>query len=296
MALTLVPLAGPTLPTPTLPGLAFSQAISSFRLAAGKSLRAEIISGLLGKQRDRLEIAAQIIGQRIDRAVDHVRAVVAVAQRIAVGRRLHRALDAGHARLAGDVLDHHRLAERLAHALGERAREAVRRTAGEIRHDHRDRARRIGLRAGDMRQRRERGGACRQAEKCSARKCHDVVLSMHQSGLFSSGLMPGELDHLGPFLGFVGEELAEFRRRSRSHGPAQVVEPRLDLRIGEAGIDLAVERLDDRPAACCAARRCRTARSPRSPARTRRWSARPAAPRARARSSPPSARSLPARM
>ena len=127
------------------------------------------------QQRDRLEIAAQIIGQRIDRAVDDVRAVVAVAQRIAVGRRLHRAFDAGHARLAGDILDHDRLAERLAHALGERAREAVRRTAGEIGHDHRDRPRRIGLRTGDIRQRRKRGGACRQAEKCSARKCHDVT-------------------------------------------------------------------------------------------------------------------------
>src|SRR6266853_1231449 len=38
-------LPGPEVPTETLPGLAFSQAISSFRLFAGKSLRPTISDG-----------------------------------------------------------------------------------------------------------------------------------------------------------------------------------------------------------------------------------------------------------
>src|SRR5262249_35105339 len=54
-----------------------------------------------------------------------------------------------------------------------------------------------------------------------------------------------ELDHLRPPLGLLNDELVEFRRRHRQNRAAQVLEPPLDLRISERGIDLAVEQIDD---------------------------------------------------
>ena len=55
----------------------------------------------------------------------------------------------------------------------------------------------------------------------------------------------GRPDHLAPLLGFVGDELSEVGGRARKHRAAQIGEPRLHLGIGEAGIDLLVELLDD---------------------------------------------------
>ena len=55
----------------------------------------------------------------------------------------------------------------------------------------------------------------------------------------------GELDHLRPPLGLLGDELAELRGRHHQNRAAQVLEPPLDLRIGERGVDLAVEQIDD---------------------------------------------------
>jgi hypothetical protein len=56
----------------------------------------------------------------------------------------------------------------------------------------------------------------------------------------------GGPDHLVPFLGFVGDEPAEVGGRAGERHAAEVGQPRLDLRIGERGVDLGVERLDDR--------------------------------------------------
>ena len=56
----------------------------------------------------------------------------------------------------------------------------------------------------------------------------------------------GGPDHLGPFLGFIADELAEVVRRARKHHAAEVGEPRLHLGIGKRGVDLGVEFLDDR--------------------------------------------------
>src|ERR1700726_1950221 len=54
-----------------------------------------------------------------------------------------------------------------------------------------------------------------------------------------------ELDHLGPFLGFVGNELAEIGwRAGKCHG-AEIGKPLLQRGIGKAGIDLLVEPVDD---------------------------------------------------
>src|SRR6266436_579875 len=55
----------------------------------------------------------------------------------------------------------------------------------------------------------------------------------------------GELDHLAPLLGFVGDELAEIGRRAGKRHCPEVRKPRLQRGIGEASIDLPIEPLDD---------------------------------------------------
>src|SRR5258707_13558727 len=52
-------------------------------------------------------------------------------------------------------------------------------------------------------------------------------------------------DHFAPLLGFVGDELSEVGRRAWKHGAAQVSEPSLDLGIGESGVELVVELVND---------------------------------------------------
>ena len=54
----------------------------------------------------------------------------------------------------------------------------------------------------------------------------------------------GEFDHLGPLLGFVGNQLFKIGRREREHGATEIGKPRLDLGISEASVDLVVELLD----------------------------------------------------
>jgi hypothetical protein len=54
-----------------------------------------------------------------------------------------------------------------------------------------------------------------------------------------------EFDHLGPLLSLLGDQLIEIRRRARKRGRAQLCGAGLNLRIGEGGIDLAVELVDD---------------------------------------------------
>src|SRR5262245_59811521 len=54
-----------------------------------------------------------------------------------------------------------------------------------------------------------------------------------------------ELDHPGPLLGFVGDELAEVRGRAGKHCTAQGGKSRLRPGLGEDRIDLLVEPLDD---------------------------------------------------
>src|SRR5262245_53507758 len=54
-----------------------------------------------------------------------------------------------------------------------------------------------------------------------------------------------ELDHLAPLLDFVDDELAELGGRTRKHRAAQVREPRFHLWVGESGVDLSVELIDE---------------------------------------------------
>src|SRR5262245_10863168 len=52
-------------------------------------------------------------------------------------------------------------------------------------------------------------------------------------------------DDIAPFLGFVGDELAEVGRRAWKCGGAPLGKPRLHLGIGKGRVDLRVEFLDD---------------------------------------------------
>ena len=56
----------------------------------------------------------------------------------------------------------------------------------------------------------------------------------------------GGSDHLGPFLGFITDELAEIARRAWKHDAAEIGEPCLYFRIGERCVDLNVEFVKDR--------------------------------------------------
>src|SRR5262245_27907111 len=55
----------------------------------------------------------------------------------------------------------------------------------------------------------------------------------------------GRADHLGPLLGFVGNELAEVGRRACERVATRLSHPCFDLRIGERGVGLLVELVDD---------------------------------------------------
>ena len=98
-------------------------------------------------QAHRREILERLVGQlgeemRVDRDL----ADVGDQQRVAVGRRLH---DLGHAidaARAAHVLHHDRLAQRIGELAADQARHRVGKSAGRVRHDDPDRARRIVLR------------------------------------------------------------------------------------------------------------------------------------------------------
>src|SRR5271169_6092259 len=80
-------------------------------------------------------------------------------------------------------------------------------------------------------------------------------------GRRSIGPEIGGPDHLAPFLGFRRYMLSEVGRRADKYRGAEFGQPRLQLWIGEAGIDLQIELVDDldrclagradtKPAAC----------------------------------------------
>src|SRR6185437_1682525 len=54
----------------------------------------------------------------------------------------------------------------------------------------------------------------------------------------------GNIDHLGPFLSFVGDQRSELSRRSRQRHAAEVSETGLHLRVVESRVDLLVELVD----------------------------------------------------
>src|SRR5262249_60199464 len=59
-------------------------------------------------------------------------------------------------------------------------------------------------------------------------------------------LHAGEPDHLGPFLGFLRDELAKVGRRACKQRTSQVGEAFLYIGVAQSCIDLCVELLDNR--------------------------------------------------
>src|SRR6516165_11683522 len=69
-----------------------------------------------------------------------------------------------------------------------------------------------------------------------ARRFRETDVSEYWIGTAASvRLDVGRADHLAPLFGVLGDELAELSGRHRQWNAAQVCEPLLDLRIGEAG-------------------------------------------------------------
>src|SRR5262245_34321467 len=75
----------------------------------------------------------------------------------------------------------------------------------------------------------------------------NVIESSFRSSAETSSLRldVGGPDHLAPFLGVVGDELAELERRPRQRRAAEVSETDLHLRVVESRVDLLVELVDD---------------------------------------------------
>jgi hypothetical protein len=80
-----------------------------------------------------------------------------------------------------------------------------------------------------------------------------VIAAIRRSGVTeypdrSAGLVRryvSRSNHLSPFLGFLSEVFSEIRRRTGKYHGTKLREPRLELSIGEARIDLGVELIDD---------------------------------------------------
>jgi hypothetical protein len=138
--------------------------MNSWKLLAGRSFLVTQHHRVGAAHADRLEVLLAVVGQRlVERDVDRERAHVGEQQRVAVGRRLGRLVDADRATGAADILDDELLTERLAHALAQHAGQSIGRPAGGERDDHRDGLGRIGLRHGDGRQREAGGqGRCKK--------------------------------------------------------------------------------------------------------------------------------------
>src|SRR5262249_15854987 len=58
-------------------------------------------------------------------------------------------------------------------------------------------------------------------------------------------LVVGRPDHLAPLRGLGGNELCKGAGRARKSSATEFGQPRLDLGIGKAGVDLGVELVDD---------------------------------------------------
>jgi hypothetical protein len=74
------------------------------------------------------------------------------------------------------------------------------------------------------------------------------LISKHYGTSYWHGLLGFDLGRpyqVAPLFGFVGDELAKFGRRAWKRRAAELGEPRLDLRIGEAGVNFPLEPVDD---------------------------------------------------
>ena len=111
---------------------------------------------IVREQRHRLEVVQDVIWERVDRAVYDVRVPGADADRVAVGRRSGGSAHADGPSRPGHILNDNGMAKRQLHAFSHDAGERIGGTSGGERHNHRDRARRIGLAS-------HASGSCEQA-------------------------------------------------------------------------------------------------------------------------------------
>jgi hypothetical protein len=146
----------------------FLEVVRRQGLAADENQRA------VGVKRNRREILLHVVGQIVQRCVHHVRRPDAQSERVAVRLCVGDAGKADTAGRAADIFDDDWLAECLLHVRGQNPAAYVERTAGSERHDDSDRARRIGLRSRDFRQRRKHSGVL---QKITARKSHYATRS-----------------------------------------------------------------------------------------------------------------------
>jgi hypothetical protein len=87
---------------------------------------------------DWLQVVQQIVPQRIHRAIDDMRAPVADAESVSVGRRVNCTANTDATASPGDVLDDDWLIEALAHGSSNGASDRVRGAAGRERDDECD--------------------------------------------------------------------------------------------------------------------------------------------------------------
>ena len=127
----------------------------------------------------------------VERCVDRVRGHHLHQNGVAVRLRAHDRFGADIAAGARPILDDELLAETLAGRLRYDARQAVGGLTGRKADDHAHRLRRIGLRPGELRDGRKRGGPRRQLQKSSAWKFHDKSsdVSRRRPGCAHSGSM-----------------------------------------------------------------------------------------------------------
>jgi hypothetical protein len=126
----------------------------------------------VGGRPDGFKVAQRVVlDVRRQHGRRHMRAHRGGEQRVAVRRRGGDARRADRAARAADILDHHGLAEHLAHVLGDDARDDVARAAGREGGHHRDRARRIGPRLLERRHDGQQDG-----ERCRRRPAEDAVV------------------------------------------------------------------------------------------------------------------------
>src|SRR5215813_11763885 len=76
-------------------------------------------------------------------------------------------------------------------------------------------------------------------------RCRSTEFMEYLPASQSVRLGAGELDDLGPFLGFLDEQLAETSGGRGKHHGAQFRKSCFDPGIGEARIDLSIELVDD---------------------------------------------------
>ena len=111
-----------------------------------------------------------------------MRAEIAKDDGVAIGRGAHDTAARQRAGCADDVLDHDGLAQRLAHALGENARQHVGGPGRREWHHHGDRARWVGLRWYVGRNRGERGNADGKPEESAGVESAWCALQMCMCG------------------------------------------------------------------------------------------------------------------